>query len=125
MSQELGGAFRRMSEDMGGKLSHYYISLQQRYGDPRVYAAQEEELRARSAVAAHAEATTAAEALKGAYETQHAKVKHEHAIRMQHLQGRSLAPSLPNFSSRTARHRPQDSSPLDTTIQPPASEDAR
>ena len=53
MTHVMEQAFQNMSSEMGGKLSHYYQSLQHRFGDLRVYAAQEEQIRTQSAVVEH------------------------------------------------------------------------
>ena len=111
--QSFGDAVNRMSYDMGGKLSHYYQSLQSRYGDPRVYAMQEEEMRARSAVAAHARASSAAEALQSAYYSQQETISKAHQLRMERLQGKNLVSSAapaqtPAHSEPSQLPPPQD-----------------
>ena len=82
MSREVGEAFQRMTGETKGRLHGYYVSLQDRYGDPRVYAAQEEQLRVRAAVASHAKAQTISEAMRSAYDSQQERVDMEHKLRM-------------------------------------------
>ena len=48
-ASEMGQYYNAMTRDMGGKLAGYYYNLQCRYGDPRVYAAQQAEMRAQEA----------------------------------------------------------------------------
>ena len=44
-SPEMGFAFSHISGDLGSKLQSYSFGLQQRYGDPRVYAMQRDQMR--------------------------------------------------------------------------------
>ena len=82
MSREVGEAFQRMTGETKGRLHGYYVSLQDRYGDPRVYAAQEEQLRVRAAVASHAKAHTISDAMRSAYDAQQDRVDMAHKLRM-------------------------------------------
>ena len=41
----MGFAFSHISGDLGSKLQSYSFGLQQRYGDPRVYAMQRDQMR--------------------------------------------------------------------------------
>ena len=98
-----------MTADMGGKMSNYLVSLQSRYGDPRVYAMQQEQMAAEQAVVAHQQVSTRSEALRAAYEKTRESVRGIHASRMQNSRathpgysvaappatGRRTAPSAP------------------------------
>ena len=104
---ELGQAYQQMSADMGGKMSNYLVSLQSRYGDPRVYAMQQEQMAAEQAAVAHRQVSTRSEALRAAYEKTREGVRGTHASRMQSSRatrpgysvaappGRTTAPSAP------------------------------
>ena len=80
---ELGRAYQQMTADMGGKMSNYLVSLQSRYGDPRVYAMQQEQMAAEQAVVAHQQVNTRSEALRAAYEKTRGDVRKIHTSRMQ------------------------------------------
>ena len=82
MSQEIAGAFMHMSTDMGGKLSNYYHSLQARYGDPEVYAAQRQEMAEEQAAVAHAQSKTREGALQAAYEKNRGDARSTHSARL-------------------------------------------
>ena len=83
MTHVMEQAFQNMSSEMGGKLTHYYHSLQHRFGDPRVYAAQEEQIRAQSAVVEHAQAMNHSDALRTAYQQQQLQIDETHGSRME------------------------------------------
>ena len=51
---EFDALYKGMTTDMGQKLSGYYMSLQSRYGDPRVYAQQQEAMARDQAAVQHA-----------------------------------------------------------------------
>ena len=44
MATEMGSYYDAMTRDIGGKLSGYMQNLQGRYGDPRVYEAQRQQM---------------------------------------------------------------------------------
>ena len=79
---EMGTAFERMTTDMGSKMTGYYYSLQSRYGDPRVYAMQQEQMAAEQAAVAHRQASTRSEALRAAYDKTREDVRRLHNSRM-------------------------------------------
>ena len=79
---ELGRAYQQMTADMGGKMSNYLVSLQSRYGDPRVYAMQQEQMAAEQAAVAHRQASTRSEALRAAYDKTREDVRRLHNSRM-------------------------------------------
>lgn len=100
MSEEMGHAYAYMSHDMGMKLGHYYESLQSRYGDPRVYAMEQERMASEQAAVAHAHATTRAEALSHAYEKTRVDVRKTHDLKMADRQAKLLR-SAPLRAPRT------------------------
>ena len=67
---EMGHVFTAMSNDMSNKLGAYAVSLQARYGDPRVYAMQQEQMRRDEASVAHAKSKKTAKLLEDAYARQ-------------------------------------------------------
>lgn len=81
-SQEIGNAYNWMNRDMIGKLETYKVSLQMRFGDPRVYAMEEQRMAAQRAAVAHANATTRSEALRTSYEKSREDVRTAHSTRM-------------------------------------------
>lgn len=81
--EALGQAYQVMTRDMGGKLGLYMNSLQHRYGDPRAYEAQREEMAAQQAAVIHANVKTREEALSAAYHNNRQAIREAHDIRMQ------------------------------------------
>ena len=71
-----------MTADMGSKLSGYYVSLQQRFGDPRVYASQQLEMREQENRIVHQKSSRASDLLKDAYEARQHKHRQQHSTRM-------------------------------------------
>ena len=71
-----------MTADMRGKLTNYRLSLEHRYGDPAVYAAQQEEMAAQQAVVAYANAKTQEQALSLAYGKKRDQIRSEHRARL-------------------------------------------
>ena len=55
--QFFGQAYDAMTQDMFSQLGSYHHSLQARFGDPRVYEMQQEEVAQRQDMIMHAEAT--------------------------------------------------------------------
>jgi len=82
MSQEIAQALGLMSSDMRVKLGSYYTSLQHRYGDPRVYAMQEEAMRVEQAAIGHHSVVTRADALRSAYDHNRSATRVAHDLRM-------------------------------------------
>ena len=80
--QCIGAAYQAMTMDMMGKLGSYQTSLQQRYGDPAVYAAQREEMAAQQAVLAYTEVKTKEEALSRAYGESRDRIREAHTARI-------------------------------------------
>jgi hypothetical protein len=71
-----------MTNDMRGKLGLYMTSLEMRYGDPRTYAAQREEMAAEQAVVIHSEVKTREQALSHAYTKNRERIRQAHKSRM-------------------------------------------
>ena len=67
---EIGHAFSAMSQDMRMKLDGYTLSLQARYGDPRIYAQQREQMAKDQATVAHAKSKKTSKLLEDAYARQ-------------------------------------------------------
>ena len=107
--QMLGGAYAAMTTDMRGKLHNYQLSLEHRYGDPAVYAAQQEEMAAQQAVVAYAEAKTREQALSSAYGKNRDRIRTEHKSRLERF-----------ARDKPPRYLEVDSAqPLDPTSEPP------
>jgi len=102
---EIGQAFDLMSSDMGGKLSHYFYNLQQRYGDPRVYAQQKEQMQQEEARVIHSKARHTAELLKDAYGKQQESISAGHSERMLKRRSDRNPASPPESSAQPARGR--------------------
>lgn len=81
--EALGSAMQFMRTDMKGKLAGYMTSLEHRYGDPAVYAAQREQMMAEQAVVLHHQAKTREEALSLAYQKNRERIRDEHRSRIQ------------------------------------------
>lgn len=84
-STEIGDAMHHMSSDMHGKLGNYMTSLQHRYGDPRVYAAQREEMAMEQAAVNHAQSRSKEEVLQTAYDKKRITNRETHNARMTQL----------------------------------------
>ena len=67
---EFGRMYDSMTTDMGQKLSGYYQSLQSRYGDPRVYAQQQDQMARDRVAVQHAKSQKTARLLEDAYQRQ-------------------------------------------------------
>ena len=74
----MGNATTFMTMDMRQKLGSYYYSLQDRYGDPAVYAAERELVKQQEEEIAHAQATSQAQALEKSYHTNRAEIRAQH-----------------------------------------------
>lgn len=73
---------RGMTQDLSQKLGGYYTSLQTRYGDPRVYQAQQAEMARDQAAIVHAKAQSTAQTMKSAYERQQQRNRALHNTRI-------------------------------------------
>ena len=83
MSHEIGNALSFMSSDMHAKLGSYYHSLQARYGDPRVYAMQAEEMAAEQAAVDFQQSKSMEAALVASYGKNRDTKQMEHRARME------------------------------------------
>lgn len=92
----IGQVYQGMSNDMRNKLGGYLTSLEHRYGDPRVYEQEREQMAAQTAAVMHARARTAEGAMRTAYDDKRAAVRDEHSKK------RSRQGTRPE-SSRAAR----------------------
>lgn len=115
MSEHMGVAFDNMRFDMRGKLGGYMHTLQARYGDPRVYAMQQEQMAAQESAIAFAHAQTRSEALTAAYAQNRDTARQSHASRMRSHQTRR--PGSAATAARAIGHTP---SPLAPSVEPPA-----
>ena len=79
---EMGAYYHAMTNDMGQKLSGYAASLQGRFGDPRVAAAQEAQMRQQQAAAMHAATSYTSALKKPQYDQSRAGIKATHDARM-------------------------------------------
>lgn len=82
---EIANAFREMSGRTKTSLGLYYDSLQHRFGDPEVYAAQQEEINAQAARVQYSQAKSRESALEAAYNTNRQSTRSSHANRMSRI----------------------------------------
>ena len=82
MSSQIGDAYTMMTQDMSYKLAGYMTSLEHRYGDPRMYEMQREEMAAEQAEVVHRQVKTTEEALSAAYQKNRQRARDNHASRM-------------------------------------------
>lgn len=94
---------RQMSERMQGQLGQYNFSLQARYGDPRVYAMQQEQMRRDQAAVEHSKAKDTSQLLQDAYKRQAERNRETHYKRI----NQSVRPSAPPESEPKKRGRPR------------------
>ena len=100
-----------MTTDMGQKLSGYYYSLQSRYGDPRIYAQQQEQMARDQAAVQYAKSKKTAKLLEDAYQRQSERNRELHNTR------------LSNRVDRKSAARPQSRAPpARRTAEPPSAE---
>ena len=119
---EIGRLYNAMTTDMGRKLSGYSQSLQSRYGDPRVYAQQQEAMARDRAAVQHAKSRRTAELLHEAYERQQQRNRELHDARISNRVRRKSAkpPESDTPSKRqNSQQPPAEPAPSD---QAPASE---
>ena len=79
-SPEMGFAFSNISGDLGSKLQSYSFGLQQRYGDPRVYAMQRDQMRKDEASVQYGKDKGVEELLKSARQTERNRETHSSRI---------------------------------------------
>ena len=90
MATEMGQYYTAMTRDMDGKLSNYMNGLEARYGDPRVYEMQRQQMAQQEARVIHKKSAKTAELLRSAYDARTAKNRATHVSR---LQSRATLPS--------------------------------
>ena len=101
---EFSNIYTSMSRDLGNKLSGYHTGLQARYGDPRVYAMQRDEMARDEATVMHARAKKTSDLMQGAYERQKERNRETHHTRIRSRLGQSSA-SHPESAQPTRRTR--------------------
>jgi hypothetical protein len=117
---EIGHAFSAMSQDMRMKLGGYAVSLQARYGDPRVYAQQQEQMAKDQAAVEHARSKKTAKLLESAYARQTERNRSTHYERISSRTDRKSA-SRPESEAKPqrARRKPaQSEQPVARSRQP-------
>ena len=114
---------RAMSMDMKSKLGGYYTSLQTRYGDPRVYQAQEEQMRRDQASIAHAKSRNTSQLLEDVYVRQQQRNRAVHNTRISTQTGRKSSSRPESRQPRATRSRktPPVSEPVPASDQGQAS----
>jgi hypothetical protein len=96
---EMGQAYSAMTSDMGQKLSGYYQSLQMRFGDPRVYAMQRQEMQRQEAAVVHSKAQKTSDLLKEAYDKKVQKHRETHRERLSKPRGRRAVAVSPESTA--------------------------
>jgi hypothetical protein len=120
---EIGHVFTAMSQDMRMKLGGYAVSLQARYGDPRVYAQQQEQMARDRAAVEHAKSKKTAKLLEDAYARQTERNRATHHERLLSRADRRSA-SRPESAAKPqrARRKPvQSEQPAAPSPQPDSS----
>lgn len=102
---QMGDVYTAMTNNMRMKMGGYVMSLQSRYGDPRVYAQQEEQMRRDQAAVAYNKSKKTAALLEDAYKRQTERNRSLHSDRLKTRHGRRSA-SRPESG---ARSQPQTS----------------
>lgn len=101
---ELGVAFTAMTNDMSRKMYTYMQSLEQRYGDPRVYAQQREEMAAAEAEVMYSKAKTTEGVLSAAYNKNRQNIQDAHKAKRTRLSKHpQSAASTPDPVDRSGR----------------------
>ena len=104
-------------------MGQYMLKLQSRYGDPRVYQAQEQEMRQEEAAILYDRGRRREDLLQDAYKTQVEKHRADHKARFKTLsaaQSKRLESQEPQRHSRT-RKQPSSAHPAhpqDSVVQP-------
>ena len=90
-----------LSNNISDKLNAYSYQLQTRYGDPRVYAAQVEQMRRQNEHVAHWQDRQNAKLLHDAYARQQARHEMQHSERMLKRRGASSRPRSAKAPAQT------------------------
>ena len=104
-SHEIAQYYSAMTRDMGQKLSGYAVSLQTRYGDPRIYAQQQAEMERDKAAVMHARSKKTESLLQDAYDRQAARNRELHTERISTRLGQDSA-KRPVSQTQRARKQP-------------------
>jgi hypothetical protein len=86
MARELGIAYQNMTTDMAAKLNNYRDSLQFRFGDPRQYQREANEIAAQEAAILYTQAKSREEVMRQTYATARKKVRDRHDKRVRFTQ---------------------------------------
>lgn len=106
----INGLYQAMSNDMRNKLGTYTESLQSRYGDPRVYRAQQEQMRRDEAAVMHAKAKKTSALLEDAYKRQQERNRALHVDRLRSRVDQTSS-SLPESQAPKGRRRKPEPPP--------------
>lgn len=113
---EIAQMYDRMTHDMTQKLNNYSISLQSRFGDPRVYAQQEEEIAKQRSRVQYNRTKKTAKLLEDAYQRQSERNRNIHHERINN-RFHQKSTSLPE-SKKKAHVRFQTAQPERVEAQP-------
>lgn len=98
---------RQVCASMRSTVNTWHEDLQSQWGDPRVYAAQQQQLAAREASLAHDLSRRNTKLLDDAYESLRTKQKREHESRLHRGRKSGTRPVSAGGQPRTALPRPQ------------------
>ena len=101
---ELSMATSYMSQNMRNQLGGYQLSLQCRYGDPRIYAQQEQQMAKDRAAVAYNKAQHVSKLLEDSYKRQTERNRELHAKRINNRNGQKSS-SPPESQPQTQRSR--------------------
>ena len=103
---EFTAAFDAMRAQTRANLEGYFVSLQQRFGDPAVYERELHERAAQEARVVHAEKTKTAELLRDAYVARAMKNREAHNARIAKRQGGQSAAARPESAPPRRSSKP-------------------
>lgn len=87
--QYMDYTYRNMAAGINGTLGNFYMSMQTKYGDPRVYQAQQEQMRLDEAAVKYARHKKTERLLEDAYKRQQQRNAHVHNTRLTHRGGQT------------------------------------
>ena len=114
--QEFGSIYNAMTRDMGRKLDMYQISLQTRYGDPRIYAQQQEIAARDTAAAEYMKSKKTSQLLEDAYKRQTERNRAIHNSRLSNRTGhksKERPRSQEQMEHHTSQQQRSDPGPVD------------
>ena len=82
MAYTIEQAFNSMTSDMRNKLSGYQTSLEHRYGDPRTYAMEREQMAADTASVVYSDGKSREQLLESVYAKKRVDARSTHVSRM-------------------------------------------